>query len=476
MHQPAPPRARHAPPRPSATHEHEATPARTMTDTMSFPSDFTWGVATSAFQIEGAAAVDGKGPSIWDTFSHTPGKIVDHSNGDVACDHYHRYREDVALMASLGADAYRFSMAWSRVQPTGKGAWNEAGFAFYERLLDALDEHGMRGHLTLYHWDLPQGLQDDGGWMARATAQRFAEYAAEVARRFGDRLASIATHNEPWCTANLGYGNGQFAPGVADKKQAIQVSHHLLLSHGLAMRAMRAVKPKAQLGIVLNQWTADPATDSDADRRLAALEWANSIAWFMDPIFKKRYPALSLQDHGADAPDVHEGDFDIIAEPLDFLGVNYYRREVMSAEVPPRKPEGGAGFTDMGWEIYPQGLTELLVQLKREYPALPPVYITENGMAAVDALVDGGVDDQARIDYVRTHLQALKAAMDAGIDVRGYFLWSLMDNFEWNSGYAKRFGIVWVDYATLERTPKASALWYRDFIARQRDQQGRQAA
>jgi beta-glucosidase len=447
-----------------------------MTDTIQFPSNFTWGVATSAFQIEGAAAADGKGPSIWDTFSHTPGKIIDHSNGDIACDHYHRYREDVALMASLGADAYRFSMAWARVQPTGKGAWNEAGFDFYARLLDALDEHGMRGHLTLYHWDLPQGLQDDGGWMSRDTAHRFADYAAEVARRFGDRLATIATHNEPWCTANLGYGNGQFAPGVADKKQAVQVSHHLLLSHGLAMEAMRAVNPKAQLGIVLNQWTADPATDSAADRRLAALEWANSIAWFMDPIFKKRYPALALEHHGADAPEVQDGDFDIIAAPLDFLGVNYYRREVMSAEVPPRKPEGGNGFTDMGWEIYPQGLTELLVQLKDEYPALPPVYITENGMAAVDTLADGAVDDAVRIEYVRTHLEALKAAMDAGIDVRGYFLWSLMDNFEWNSGYAKRFGIVWVDYATLERTPKASALWYRDFIARQRAHQGRQAA
>jgi beta-glucosidase len=439
-----------------------------MTDSIRFPADFTWGVATSAFQIEGAAAIDGKGPSIWDTFSHTPGKIIDHSNGDIACDHYHRYREDVALMAALGVDAYRFSMAWARVQPTGKGAWNEAGFDFYKRLLDALDEKGMAGHLTLYHWDLPQGLQDDGGWMARDTAHRFADYAHEVARRFGDRLATIATHNEPWCTANLGYGNGQFAPGVADKKQAIQVSHHLLLSHGLAMQSMRATNTKAELGIVLNQWTADPATDSAADQRLAELEWANSIQWFMDPIFHKRYPALSLQAHGADAPDVHAGDFDIIAQPLDFLGVNYYRREVMSAQVPPPKPVGGTGFTDMGWEIYPRGLTELLVQLKQEYPALPPVYITENGMAAVDSIADGQVDDQVRIEYVHTHLAALKDAMNAGIDVRGYFLWSLMDNFEWNSGYAKRFGIVWVDYNTLERTPKASALWYRDFIAGQR--------
>ncbi|QJE02781.1 beta-glucosidase [Massilia forsythiae] len=439
-----------------------------MTDSTRFPSNFVWGVATSAFQIEGGADADGKGPSIWDTFSRNSANIIDHSNGDIACDHYHRYRDDVALMASLGVDAYRFSLAWARVQPTGKGAWNEAGFDFYERLLDALDEKNIRAHLTLYHWDLPQGLQDGGGWLSRDTAHRFADYAHEVARRFGKRVDAIATHNEPWCTANLGYGNAQFAPGVADKKQAIQVSHHLLLSHGLAMQSMRAAAPTAELGIVLNQWTADPATSSAADRRLADLEWANSIEWFMDPIFKGRYPELSLQAHGADAPVVHEGDFAIIGQPLDFLGVNYYRREVMSAEVPPRKPEGGMGFTDMGWEIYPQGLTELLLKLKEEYPSLPPVYITENGMAAVDVLEDGKVADAVRIEYVRTHLEALKAAMDQGIDVRGYFLWSLMDNFEWNSGYAKRFGIVHVDYATLERTPKDSALWYRDFIAGQR--------
>ncbi|WP_036166199.1 GH1 family beta-glucosidase [Massilia sp. 9096] len=445
-----------------------------MTDSIRFPANFTWGVATSAFQIEGAADADGKGPSIWDTFSRNPANIKDGTNGDVACDHYNRYREDVALIASLGVDAYRFSMAWSRVQPAGKGAWNEKGFDFYKRLLDELDARGIASHLTLYHWDLPQGLQIDGGWMSRDTAHRFADYAHEVARRFGDRLATIATHNEPWCTANLGYGNAQFAPGVADKKQAIQVSHHLLLSHGLAMQSMRATNTEADLGIVLNLWTADPATDSEADRKLAALEWANSNEWFLDPLFKKRYPELSLQAHGANAPDIQEGDFDIIAQPIDFLGVNYYRREVMSAEDPPRKPVGGIGFTDMGWEIYPQGLTELLVKMKDEYPNLPPVYITENGMAAVDVVEDGQVADNQRIEYVRTHLETMKAAMDHGVDVRGYFLWSLMDNFEWNSGYAKRFGIVYVDYATQQRIPKASALWYRDFLAAQQRQ--RQAA
>jgi beta-glucosidase len=438
-----------------------------MTNPIHFPPGFTWGVATSAFQVEGAASIDGKGPSIWDTFCRNGANIKDASDGDIACDHYHRYREDVSLMASLGVDAYRFSVAWPRVQPDGKGPRNERGFDFYARLLDALQEAGIAPHLTLYHWDLPQALQDQGGWLARGTAQRFADYAHEVARRFGDRLATIATHNEPWCTANLGYGNAQFAPGVADAKQAIQVSHHLLLSHGLAMQAMRAAGTRARLGIVLNQWTADPATGSAADRALAELEYARSVQWFMDPIFKGRYPELALRAHGGDAPVVHAGDFDAIRQPLDFLGVNYYFRAWCSAEDPPRQPERALGVTDMGWEIHPQGLTDLLLKLKGEYE-LPPIYITENGMASADRLEHGQVTDPARIDFVARHLAALQAAMAQGVDVRGYFLWSLMDNFEWNSGYTKRFGIVHVDYATQRRTPKASAMWYRDFIAGQR--------
>lgn len=438
-----------------------------MTDNLQFPPSFTWGVATSSFQIEGAATTDGKGPSIWDTFSHTPGKVIDGTNGDVACDHYHRYAEDVGIMADLHVDAYRFSMAWARVQPAGKGAWNEAGFAFYSRLLDELDKKNIAAHVTLYHWDLPQGLQDEGGWLNRDTAYHFAEYAAEVARRFGNRVKTIATHNEPWCTANLGYGNAQFAPGVADVKQSVQVSHHLLLSHGLAMKAMRAVGSSAELGIVLNQWTADPATDSQADRDLATWEYARSVQWFMDPIFKGHYPEYALRGHGANAPDVKDGDFDIIRQAIDFLGVNYYFRSFCSAETPPRQAPAALGTTDMGWEIYPQGLTELLVKLKGEYD-LPPIYITENGMANPDQVIDGQVPDTKRIDYVQRHLAALKAAMKEGVDVRGYFLWSLLDNFEWNSGYAKRFGIIHVDYATQKRTPKASALWYREFIDMQR--------
>jgi len=426
------------------------------------PPDFLWGTATSAFQVEGASQEDGKGLSIWDVFCSTPGKIKDGSDGTVACDHYHRYREDVDIIASLGVDAYRFSMAWTRVQPQGKGAWNEAGFAFYDRLVDALLEKGKQPYLTLYHWDLPQALQEEGGWLNRDTCYRFADYAHEAARRFGDRVASIATHNEPWCTANLGYGNGQFAPGFTDPAAAVQVSHHLLLSHGLAMQAMRGLATKAKLGIVLNQWTADPATGSEADRALAELEYARSVQWFMDPIFKGRYPELALRHHGEHAPNVVAGDMAIIQQPIDFLGVNYYFRAFCSVEQPPRTPPLENGRTDMGWEIYPQGLTELLLKLKEEYP-LPPIYITENGMASSTPQHDG-----ERIAFVRAHLVALAKAMEQGVDVRGYFLWSLLDNFEWDSGYAKRFGIVHVDYETQLRTLKDSAVWYRDFITAQR--------
>lgn len=443
-----------------------------MNHTNHFPAQFTWGVATSAFQIEGASTADGKGPSIWDTFCSQPGNINDHSDGSVACDHYHRYREDIGLLAAMGVDAYRFSIAWTRVQPDGKGAWNEAGFDFYDRLLTELAIYGIKAHVTLYHWDLPQGLQDEGGWLNRDTCHRFADYAREVTRRFGNRVEAIATHNEPWCTANLGYGNAQFAPGVADARQAIQVSHHLLLSHGLAMRAMREQATTAKLGIVLNQWTADPATDSEADREMAELEYARSVQWFMDPIFKGRYPALALRAHGANAPVVHDGDMEAICQPIDFLGCNYYFRAWCSAATPPLPAPAASGVTDMGWEIHPQGLTELLLKLKTEYD-LPPIYITENGMANADQVQGERVQDAKRIAFVEAHLAALLEAMRQGVEVRGYFLWSLLDNFEWNSGYAKRFGIIHVDYATQRRTLKDSAVWYRNFI---RQRAGQEAA
>lgn len=430
-----------------------------------FPPGFVWGVATSAYQIEGAAREDGRGPSIWDTFSHTPGKTFEGHTGDVACDHYHRYKDDVALMKDgLGVDAYRFSIAWPRVQPLGHGAWNEKGLAFYDRLVDELLAKGLKPHATLYHWDLPQGLQDLGGWGSRDTAHRFADYAEVMGRRLGDRLASLATHNEPWCTAFLGHGNGQFAPGARDLQLVVQVAHHLLLSHGLAMQAMRAAGVKAPLGIVLNQSPATPATDSQADREAAEREYATFVRWFMDPIFLKQYPkapGVTLY------PQVREGDFDTIAQPLDFLGINYYTRIWASTEVPPRPAPKLMGESDMGWENYPQGFTELLTGIHRDYK-LPPIYITENGMANADKLVDGRVADAPRIEYMRTHLEAIRAAMAAGVDIRGFFYWSLLDNYEWNSGYAKRFGLIHVDYDTQVRTPKDSAHWYRDFIAQNR--------
>ena len=431
--------------------------------------DFLWGVATAAFQIEGAATEDGRGPSIWDTFSHTPGKTVNGDNGDVACDHYHRWRDDVKLISDLGVGAYRFSIAWPRVQPLGHGAWNDKGLDFYDRLVDALLEKGIQPHATLYHWDLPQALQDLGGWANRDTAHHFARYADVTSRRLGDRLASLATHNEPWCTAVLGHGIGKFAPGAADPVLACQVSHHLLLSHGLAMAAMRASGAKCPLGIVLNHSSATAASDSPADIALARREFASFVRWYMDPIFKGSYP----QDAGlTQFPVVEAGDMALIAAPLDFLGVNYYTRLWASAAVPPTPAPNRLGVTDMGWEIHPDGLRELLVGLHQDY-RLPPVYITENGMANDDRLQHGAIDDTPRIDYVRAHLEAIAQARSRGVDVRGYFYWSLMDNFEWDSGYAKRFGLVHVDYATQQRTLKRSAHWYRSVALATAAQVGR---
>ena len=433
-----------------------------------FPSDFHWGVATSAYQIEGAAAEDGRGPSIWDTFAHTPGKTVNGDHGDVACDHYHRYPQDFDLIAGLGLNAYRFSIAWPRVQPQGKGAWNAKGLAFYDRLVDALLERGITPHATLYHWDLPQALQDEGGWLNRDTALRFTDYAVTMGVRLGDRVAAICTHNEPWCTAHLGHHNGKFAPGLKDPQAAVQVAHHLLLSHGLALQAMRAAGVKAPLGIVLNQSPAVPATDRATDLALAEREYALFVRWFMDPIFLKRYPTAS----GVHLyPQVRENDFDAIAQPLDFLGINYYTRIWVSSEEPPRPAPRLDGVTDMGWEVYPQGLADLLTGIHREYK-LPPIYITENGMANADTLVEGKVHDAQRIAYLKGHLEALSRAIAAGVDVRGFFYWSLLDNYEWDSGYDKRFGLVHVDYATQQRTLKDSAHWYREFVARQRAMHG----
>jgi len=434
---------------------------------MQFPDDFVWGVATSAFQIEGAADADGKGSSIWDDFCRVPGAIADGSDGRIACDHYHRWPGDLDLIRELGVDAYRFSVSWPRVQPLGQGAWNDKGLAFYDRLVDGLLERGIAPYLTLNHWDLPSALQAAGGWAHRDTVHRFVDYAAGMAARLGDRVAAIATHNEPWVVSVLGHETGVFAPGVKHRATAMQVSHHLLLSHGLALQALRAAACKARLGIVLNLSPIGPHTQSPEDVAQARLEDGRSLRWYMEPLFHGAYPADVLAHLGADAPRVEPGDLRDIATPMDFLGINYYTRAVVSASGAYDVKQGGKALTDMGWEVYPEGLTELLLRLHRDY-SLPPLYVKENGAAFKDVLEGGRVRDLDRTDYIARHIGAVAEALRQGVPMAGYMVWSLLDNFEWASGYAKRFGIVHVDYETQTRTPKDSALWYRDFLRTQK--------
>jgi beta-glucosidase len=430
-----------------------------------FPADFIWGVATSSFQIEGGATLDGKGPSIWDTFCRQPGTIADGSNGDVACDHVHRWPGDLDLAADLGVNAYRFSVSWPRVQPTGQGPFNDPGLAFYDRLVDGLLARGIQPHLTLNHWDLPQALQGSGGWAARDTVHRFVDYARGVQARLGDRLASLTTHNEPWVIAMMGHESGHFAPGIRCRATAMQVVHHLLLSHGLALQALRADGCSARLGIVLNLSPVHTATRSTADAAAARLEDGRLVRWYLDPLMFGHYPADVAAYLGADAPAVEADDLRHIATPMDFLGVNYYSRHVASAAHPWSPVEAGRPVTDMGWEIYPEGLTELLVRLHCEYPG-PPLVVTENGAAFPDELIEGKVHDPERTRFIAQHVGAVAEALRQGVPVAGYMVWSLLDNFEWASGYAKRFGIVHVDYATQQRTPKDSALAYRAFLHR----------
>jgi beta-glucosidase len=447
---------------------------------ITFPEGFLWGAATSAYQIEGAVAEDGRSPSIWDVQSHTPGRTRDGDTGDVADDHYHRYREDVALMASLGLRAYRFSVAWSRILPAGTGRINEAGLDFYRRLIDELLAAGIEPHLTLYHWDLPQVLQDAGGWPARDTAQRFADYAAVVFGAFHDRVPYWTTLNEPWCSALLGYVAGSHAPGLHDPRLAVAAIHHLLLGHGLALAAMRAIDRSPEIGIVLN---LQPIRTGEPDPSAGLLEGVRRVdglrnrVW-TEPLLRARYPedtATDLEAFGG--LPVRKGDLEIIAAPLDFLGINYYNDDFLvsapagsiahapgAQDVTGRHP--GPEATDMGWPVTPDGLRDLLVTLKATYPDLPPVHITENGVAYDDPVVDGAVHDARRIAYLDGHLRAVHAAIAAGVDVRVYLQWSLMDNFEWSHGYAMRFGLIHVDYETQMRTPRDSAFWYRDVIAR----------
>lgn len=428
-----------------------------------FPAHFIWGVATAAYQIEGAAQEGGRGESVWDRFCTQPGAIADGSSGLVACDHYHRMPQDVELMASMGVDNYRFSIAWPRVQPDGQGAWNEEGFAFYDRLLSALEAKGISAHLTLNHWDLPQALQDQGGWASRQTCTHFVNYAKEVAKRFGHRLASLVTHNEPWVVAILGHQDGIFAPGLKARSTAFQVAHHLLLSHGMAIQALRASHPDLAMGIVLNLSPIYPASDAPADVAKAKLDDGYIVRWYMDPLFKAQYPADVWADLGADAPQVEEGDLALIAQPLDFVGVNYYTRNFSSSGNPWDVRANAKRVTDMGWEVFPQGLTELLVRLNQDY-APRALLVTENGSAFVDTVTDGQVHDTERLDYLREHIQACAEAINLGVPLTAYFAWSLLDNFEWASGYGKRFGLVHVNYDTQERIVKDSGRWYANFL------------
>ncbi|MGW7350785.1 GH1 family beta-glucosidase [Streptomyces sp. Z26] len=456
---------------------------------VSFPADFLWGTSTAAYQIEGAAQEDGRTPSIWDTFARQPGAVFEGHNGDTACDHYHRYPQDVDLMAGLGMGGYRFSVSWPRVQPTGRGPAVQKGLDFYRSLVDELLEKNVTPLLTLYHWDLPQELEDAGGWPERDTAYRFAEYAQLVADALGDRVSMWTTLNEPWCSAFLGYGSGVHAPGRTDPAAALRAAHHLNLGHGLATQRLRAALPEdARLSVSLNPAYVLARTDSEADRDAARRIDALATRVFSGPMLHGRYDDDLIADTRriTDWSHVRDGDLADIHQPLDGLCVNYYTPSLVSgvtaedAEVERRDGHGASAHspwpgadrvafhqspgeqTAMGWSIDPTGLTELLLRFSREAPGVA-LYVTENGAAYDDKPdADGRVDDPERTRYLHQHLTAVHEAMAAGADVRGYFLWSLLDNFEWAYGYSKRFGIVRVDYETQARVPKASAEWYAE--------------
>jgi beta-glucosidase len=440
------------------------------------PAGFTWGVATAAYQIEGAVAEDGRTDSVWDTFCRKPGAVRDGQTGDVADDHYHRWPEDVALMAGLGIDAYRFSIGWPRVQPGGTGKANEAGLDFYDRLTDGLLAAGITPMPTLFHWDLPQELEEAGGWLTRDTAARFADYASLAAARLADRIDTWITLNEPFVVMAFGYALGMHAPGKALMLGALPTAHHQLLGHGLATAALRAAGVRRVM-LTNNYSPIWPATDTKADLAAAAAFDTLQNKLFTDPVLLGSYPDLSAFDLGPGGTDfVRDGDLEVISAPIDGLGVNYYMPTRVSAlpdsPLPFQlEPIEGYPVTAFGWPVIPAGLTELLVQLRDRYTGrIPPVYITENGCSVADEVAaDGTVDDQPRIRYLDGHIRAVADAVTSGVDVRGYLTWTMMDNFEWSEGYHQRFGLVHVDFETQRRTPKASYWWYRDLIAAQRD-------
>ncbi len=429
-----------------------------------FPHHFLWGAATAAYQIEGAWNEDGKGESIWDRFSHTPGKTANGDTGDVACDHYHRWQEDIALMRQLGLKAYRFSIAWTRVLPLGAGNVNPKGLDFYDRLVDALCAANIEPFLTLHHWDYPQALYETGGWTNRANLHYFADYAALMAKRLGDRVKKWTTFNEPSVIAWEGYVSGEHAPGEQDALKARQVAHNLMVAHGLAVQAIRGVDPDLEVGIVLNQWMEDAADNEPRSIQNAESAWNRSQTTFLHPIFKGHYHPEFVAFAGG-LPEIQAGDMALIAQKLDFVGINFYSRNLYNAQGRVDRVEGSE-YTAMGWEVCAPALRRMLVKINSEY-RLPPIYITENGAAFPDEVSpDGKVHDPRRLDYLKQHFIQTRLAMQDGVDVRGYFVWSLLDNFEWAHGYSKRFGLVRVDYDTQKRTIKDSGEWYVDVIRR----------
>jgi beta-glucosidase len=442
-----------------------------MTDSHRFPESFLWGASTSAYQIEGSPLSDGAGPSIWQRFAHSPGRTANGDTGDVACDHYRRFREDVALMRELGLQAYRFSISWSRIFPEGTGRLNSRGLDFYDSLVDALLAADIMPNATLFHWDLPAALDDRGGWLNRDAADWFGDYAAAVFARLGDRVPMWATLNEPWVVTDGGYLHGVLAPGHRNLFEAPLASHNMLRAHGRGIQAFRAEARGGQIGLVVNLEPKDAATASDADARAARRGDAYMNRQYLDPVFKGSYPEEMSDIFGAAWPDFPADDFTLIGAPIDFLGVNYYTRGVVRDE-PAAKPVRIAycrqpehAYTETGWEVHPPSLTRTLLWVTEHYGRIP-LYITENGAAFYDAphAIDGRVDDPLRVWYYREHIKAAREAIRQGVDLRGYFAWSLLDNYEWSLGYSKRFGMVHVNYATQERTPKTSALYYRDVI------------
>ncbi|EIA1296986.1 GH1 family beta-glucosidase [Vibrio vulnificus] len=435
-------------------------------------ADFLFGVATSSYQIEGGAQLGGRTPSIWDTFCNQPGAVDNMDNGDVACDHFHLWQQDIELIQGLGVDAYRLSMAWPRILPHD-GQVNQEGLKFYERIIDECHARGLKVFVTLYHWDLPQYLEDKGGWLNRETAYKFAEYAEVVSGYFGNKIDSYATLNEPFCSAYLGYRWGMHAPGKKGEREGFLSAHHLMLAHGLAMPIMRKNAPQSMHGCVFNATPAYPYSEQD----VAAAQYsdAEGFHWFIDPVLKGEYPQSVLERQAHNMPMILDGDLDIIRGDLDFIGINFYTRCVVRFDANGALesiPQTDAEHTYIGWEIYPQALTDLLLRLQQRYPNLPPVYITENGAAGEDTCINGEVNDEQRVRYFQSHLLALDEAIRAGVNVQGYFAWSLMDNFEWAYGYKQRFGIVHVDYATQKRTLKQSAIAYRNtLLARAEEKQ-----